>query len=563
MHKLKKAFAILLALALVFSLGITAYAAEQKGSITIHEAGGVSVAGKTFRAYKVLDLNLVGNDGYVYTVPAELKSFYADYFELSEDLGDFDYQVTQKISALTGDDLFAFAADVLAAAKEANITPASVTGQEGDTSVKFTDLPLGYYVVEDTAETTPVSALVLTSTKPNVEVNIKAELPVVDKKIVEGQDKVETNNASVGDVVSYEITSKVPDMTGYTKYYFVLKDTMSPGLTFSQDVAITIGNQTLTKDTDFTVTAKTSGSGTEIEIVFKDFIGYKDQKGDAITVTYSATINENAVIGAAGNPNYVKLQYSNNPNKEVGGDPDNPDKPAEPVGETPEEEVRTYVTGLKLIKVDPEGNRLTGAEFTITGNKLNKVLVRKDVYTQDENGSYWRLTDGTYTTQDPLTEGVDQSKYESVTVKYAKESVTEVKETQENVEATAVVGDDGVLRFDGLSAGDYEITEIRSPAGYNLLEKPFKITIGWTAPENASDPCTWTVSDTEAGDGYASSLESGAQIVDGCIQIQVENNSGTQLPETGGMGTTLFYIVGGLLMTTAVVLLITKKKLAM
>ena len=562
MHKLKKTFALLLALALVLSLGITAYAAEQKGSITIHEAGGVSVEGKTFLAYKVLDLNLVG-EGYVYTVPEALKDFYADYFELNEALGDFDYQVTQKIAALTGDDLFAFASGVLAAAKEANIAPASVTGQRGDTSVKFTDLPLGYYVVEDTAETTPVSALVLTSTKPNVEVNIKAELPVVDKKIIEEQDRVETNNAAVGDVVSYEVTSKVPDMTGYTKYYFVLKDTMSLGLTFNQDVAITIGNQALTKDNDFTVTAKATANGTEIEIVFKNFISYKDQKGDAITVTYSATINENAVIGAAGNPNYVKLQYSNNPNKVVSGDPDNPDKPAVPEGETPEEEVRTYVTGLKLIKVDPEGNRLTGAEFTITGNKLNKVLVRKDVYTQDENGTYWRLTDGTYTTQDPLDEGVEQSKYESVTVKYAKESVTEVKETQENVKATAVVGDDGVLRFDGLSAGDYEITELRSPAGYNLLEKPFKITIDWTAPENVSVPCTWTVSDTEAGDGYASSLESGAQIVDGCIQIQVENKSGTQLPETGGMGTTLFYIVGGLLMTTAVVLLITKKKLSM
>lgn len=562
MHKLKKTFSLLMALALVLSLGITAYAAEQKGSITIHEAGGVSVEGKTFLAYKVLDLNLVG-EGYVYTVPEALKDFYADYFELNEALGDFDYQVTQKIAALTGDDLFAFASGVLAAAKEANIAPASVTGQRGDTSVKFTDLPLGYYVVEDTAETTPVSALVLTSTKPNVEVNIKAELPVVDKKIIEEQDRVETNNAAVGDVVSYEVTSKVPDMTGYTKYYFVLKDTMSLGLTFNQDVAITIGNQALTKDTDFTVTAKATANGTEIEIVFKNFISYKDQKGDAITVTYSATINENAVIGAAGNPNYVKLQYSNNPNKVVSGDPDNPDKPAVPEGETPEEEVRTYVTGLKLIKVDPEGNRLTGAEFTITGNKLNKVLVRKDVYTQDENGTYWRLTDGTYTTQDPLDEGVEQSKYESVTVKYVKESVTEVKETQENVEATAVVGDDGVLRFDGLSAGDYEITELRSPAGYNLLEKPFKITIDWTAPENVSGPCTWTVSDTEAGDGYASSLESGAQIVDGCIQIQVENKSGTQLPETGGMGTTLFYIVGGLLMTTAVVLLITKKKLSM
>ena len=128
MHKLKKPFALLLALALIFSLGITAYAAEQKGSITIHEAGGVSVAGKTFQAYKVLDLNMVGG-GYVYTVPETLKSFYSDYFDLSQALGDYDYQVTQEIAALTGDYLFAYASDVLAAAKEAGIAPASVTGQ--------------------------------------------------------------------------------------------------------------------------------------------------------------------------------------------------------------------------------------------------------------------------------------------------------------------------------------------------------------------------------------------------------------------------------------------------
>ena len=562
MHNCKKPFALLLALLFVLSLGITAFAEEQKGSITIREANGVSVEGKTFQAYQVLDLTMVGS-GYVYTVPEALKSFYAGYFSLSGDLGDFDYQVTQKISALTGDDLFAFAAQVLAAAKAAGITPASVTGQEGETYVKLNELPLGYYVVEDTGETAPVSALVLTSTNPNAEVNIKADLPVVDKKIVEGNKRVDTSNGAIGDVVSYEITSQVPDMTGYTKYYFILKDTMSPGLIFHQDVAITIGNQALTKDTDFSVTYETTSGGTEIEIVFKNFIRYQEQKGSAITVTYSATINENAVIGTAGNPNLVTLMYSNNPNKEVGGEPDNPDKPLTPVGQTPQEEVRTYVTGLALIKVDPEGNRLTGAEFSITGNKLNKVLVRKDVFTPDETGSYWRLSDGTYTTQDPLAEGVDQSLYENVNEKYRQESVTEVKETLLGVNATAAVGDDGVLRFDGLAAGDYEITELRSPAGYNLLEKPFKITIGWTAPDKISDPCVWTVSDTEAAQGYATSLESGARIQDGLIQIQVENQSGTQLPETGGIGTTLFYIVGGLLMTTAAVLMITKKSLSL
>lgn len=561
MRNLKKIFCACMAIMMLLSLGVSAYAAEQTGSITINEANGVGVEGKTFRAYKVLDLQMVGQ-GYIYTVPADLKNFYAAFFTLEPDLGDFDYQVTQKIAALSGDTLFAFAAEVLNAAKNAQIVPASVTGAEGDTSVKLTGLPLGYYVVEDTADTAPVSALVLTSTNPNVTVNIKADLPTVDKKIVEGKNRVTANNAAIGDTVSYEVISRVPDMTGYTKYYFVMNDTLSKGLTFQNDVTITIGETKLTQDKDFSVSVSQTESGTEIEIVLKNFIQYKARKDDIITVCYSAILNEAAVIGTAGNPNHVYLQYSNNPNQTVDGDPENPDKPQKPIGQTPDAEVRTYVTGLELIKVDSEGNRLAGAEFEITGSKLNKVLVHRDVFKEDPSGEIWKLADGTYTAQDPMGEGIDQSVYADINTRYRKDSITETRETHENISARAAVGDDGILRLDGLSAGEYVITELRSPSGYNLLSKPFKLTVSWTAPANFSDPCQWNVSDTEVKGGYPDSLESGARIENGVIKIQVENQSGTQLPETGGMGTMLFYLIGGLLTTTAAILLIFRKRVS-
>ena len=547
---------------MLLSLGVSVFAAEQTGSITINQANGVGVEGKTFQAYKVLDLQMVGQ-GYVYTVPAALKSFYANFFTLDPDLGDFDYQVTQKIAALSGDGLFRFAAEALKAAKNAQIHPASVTGAKGDTSVKLAGLPLGYYVVEDTAETAPVSALVLTSTNPNVSVNIKADLPTVDKKIIEGEKRVSANNAAIGDVVPYEITSRVPDMTGFTKYYFLLNDTLSKGLTFQNDVTISIGAKSLKKDVDFTVASSETAAGTEIEIVLKNFIQYKDWKDSTIKVCYSAVLNENAVIGTTGNPNHVSLQYSNNPNQVIDGDPENPDKPAVPVGRTPESEVRTYVTGVKLIKVDPEGTRLTGAKFQITGVRLNEVVVRQDIFKEDASGTFWKLADGTFTTQDPMAEGIDQSKYTDVSIKYRLESTTEIRKTHQNVTAEAVVGDDGILHFDGLSEGEYTITELQSPSGYNLLREPLKITISWTAPTKLSDPCQWDVSDTEAEQNYPESMESGAQITDGIIQIQVENQSGTQLPETGGMGTLLFYLVGGVLTTTAAILLVFRKKSAL
>ena len=554
---MKRIVSIVLCAVMILSLGIGVFAAGDVGSITVKNADNVSVEGKTFKAYKILDLELVGTDGYVYTVPAGLKSFYAAEFELDTASGDFDYEVASKINEMTAnsDELFAFAAKALAAAKTAGIVPETATGVQGAASVSFTDIPLGYYLIEDAGEAAPISALMLKSAGSNVEITLKADKPGIEKKIDGNTDTddsteglVDYNNAAIGDKVPYVLTSAVPDMIGYTKYYYVVTDVLSKGLTFNNDVAITVGDATLTKDKDYTVTVTVNDDGTtSVKIVFVDFIRYKTQAGAAIVISYSATVDEDAVIGPAGNPNEVVLKYSNNPNHDESGNPGDEPGPDSPIGVTPEDETRTFVTDLSVIKVDPERNRLTGAEFTLTGEKRNKVIVTKDVFTADETGEYWKLTDGTYTTDEPASE--DDVSYESTTVKYKKETVSEVITTSESVTASGTVGTDGVLTFTGLSAGTYEITEIKAPNGYNLLDDPITVTVGWTAPVDGETDCTWTYSGTDSVNGTNVNT------------VTVVNQAGTELPSTGSIGTRIFYIAGGVLAAAAVVLLITRRRM--
>lgn len=425
----------------------------------------------------------------------------------------------------------------------------------------------GYYFVKDTgtsvAEGDAYTKYIL-HVVGDVEVDAKAEAPTLVKEIVEGSTKVDANNASIGDKVNYELTSKVPKMDGYEKYYFVVNDTLSKGLTFNNDVAIKIGEKTLAKDTDYTVTVtdnSSNGTGTSIEIVFKNFIQYKDNyAGKDIVITYSAKLNENAVIGSTGNPNKVKLTYSNNPNITDDGTTDNPDKPTDnsPVGKTPEDTVITYVTGIELTKVNEAGDRLEGAKFEIVGEKLNTVVVRTDVFTVNENGTYWKLKDGSYTTDDPSTESMDQSKYESTTVKYVKAVQENIIVKSKDVQYTAATGADGILRLDGLSAGNYTITEIKAPDGYNMLEAPITINIKWTAPTalvaDGTEQCRWAIADGDT---------SGAKVnTNGIITLTVENKAGAVLPSTGGMGTTIFYVLGGLLIVAAGVALITRRRMS-
>lgn len=452
----------------------------------------------------------------------------------------------------------------------------------------------GYYFIKDkdgsvTAEGESYTKYML-QVIGDVEVNAKADTPSLDKEIVEDepmcgntqpdhehtQDCYETdrNNAAVGDVVNYKVTSNVPVMDGYENYFFVVTDTMSKGLTFNNDVAIVITGPTITAKTltaeDFTVTTSAGVNGsTEFKIVFKNFIQYKALAGADIEIRYSATLNEDADMGTTGNKNTAKLTYSNNPQVSTDGDEPSPDSP---VGETPEEETYTYTTEIELTKVDGEGNRLEGAEFEISGTKMNTVVVRKEVFSpanpQDVE-RYYELIDGSYTTTMPTVETA--ASYAGITGATTEEDVNKVQVYRKDIQtevvtsiatdadgnpipvtARAVVSENGVLRFEGLAAGEYTITEITAPNGFNLLDKPLKINITWQEDPNDLTKCIW--------DKTVDS-DSGFQVGDdGIFRINVVNQSGTTLPSTGGMGTTIFYVVGTILVLGAAIVLIAKKR---
>ena len=545
MKYIKRTLALLLAVVLVLALSVGAFAAEDYSITVTNTNTSVSISGNTYRAYKIFDATYSG-DHVAYTVSKEFEGFTYEG-KSGDDLIAYLGTLDNNSEAL---DKFAKAA--LAYAAEKGIQAAGSVTATGESATIALAAP-GYYLVTGTATPsegqTVTAACSLTTAKPTATVNPKVDAPSIDKKIVEGATDVDANTANIGDSVNYKITSSVPNMQSYEKYYFVMEDTLSKGLTFNDDLAITIGSKTLVKDTDYTLTVtKNSDGTTSLEIVFKNFIQYKAQTGVAITVTYSATLNQDATLDpATGNPNKVKLIYSNNPNETGTGT----DKPGEgdPVGETPESETKTYVTGVKLTKVDSKDSSkaLTGAKFQIKGTGMKVVLVNKEIFKASSSGTYYMLKDGTYTTEAPSEATKD--KYDSTTQKYEKVTVVDKTTIPTEINATGYVDANGVLTFEGLGEGEYEITELIAPQGYNLLKDPIKLVISANATFAG---CTWTV--TENGTALIADSEY-------LYAFNVENNSGTELPSTGGIGTTIFYIVGSLLAVGAVILLVTKKRM--
>lgn len=493
---MKKVLSCLTALLLVIALAIPAFA-ESTGTITIKPTDKVSLEGKTLKAYKLLDASFVNGtnatEGVSYTVPDALADFYASQFALDKTAKDFSVQVADKISAMgnNSEALFAFAKAALAAAKAAGIT--GTVGSLDGVNYVISGLAHGYYVIEDEGAAKPLSALMLKTS--SAEIQLKADKPTVDKEIDGDNDTddsttglVKNNNAAIGDKVPFVVKSTVPATTGYTKYTMVFTDTFSTGLTYNNDLTVKVDGTTVT--TGYTATV----SGQTLTVTFTDVKGWDGKK---IELNYTATVNENAAIGTAGNDNTVYLTYSNNPNSDTETD------------RTPDSKTRTFVTEFGLLKVDKADHNKTlqGVEFELTGTKINKVLVT------DDNGTK-RLV-----------------------------------ETSEDVTVKATTDENGKILFTGLSAGTYTLTELKTLDGYNLLTSPITVTIGWTAPADDTADCTWTYSDNCDTSG------------DVAI-VTVENSTGTELPSTGGIGTTIFYIVGAVLVLGAAIILVTRKILA-
>ena len=443
-------------------------------------------------------------------------------------------------------------------AKKADLYLTSVVAGASNEKTSPYTIPVtgdGYYLIKDSEDPGAGDAYTkfILQVVRDVEVEAKADAPSLEKFIVEDGEQTEANNVSVGDRVNYVITSNVPDMDGYEKYFFVVHDTFAQGLTFEEgSVSVSVGGQNLEKSAYQVITDDLEDNCT-FEIIFKDFIQYKEQAGAAITVSYSALVNQDAVIGTIGNTNRAHLQYSNNPNVAQNGTEGNPDKPGfgDVTGVTPDEVTISYLTGIELIKIDDSENpnRLQGAEFKISGEKLNQVKIVKGVFTEDESGTYYKLKDGTYTETAPLESTMDR--YESAETMYVYEDVVEWITVTEEVDTTAMVGLNGELHFHGLAAGIYTIEEMAAPNGYNLLSEPITVEITFSAPEEVAtgeETAQWkyTVS------GAMTQKETIAE--NGKVQFSVINKAGIVLPSTGGAGVYAFYVIGiGLAVATIIV----------
>ena len=221
-----------------------------------------------------------------------------------------------------------------------------------------------------------------------------------------------------------------------------------------------------------------------------------------------------AAIGQPGNPNEVYLEYASNPNFSGTGTP--------PTSHTPEDTVLVFTYQLNVNKVDGADTtkHLSGAEF-----KLKCVKAE--------------------------TEATWNGKWVTV----ADNKVTGWVDTQDKG-AALTTGTDGLAWVAGLDAGTYELYETKAPVGYNRVKDPITIVIAATLDKGENTPAL-TALTIKVGSGAA---EDG-NMAGGTVTTTVQNNAGATLPETGGIGTTLFYIIGGTLMVGAAVFLVIRKRM--
>lgn len=473
----KKLASILLALAMVLSLVTTAGATQEGeiggGSITIDNA----VDGETYSIYQILYLESYDSAAGAYAYKA--NSAWENWLGTQTDYVSIDGQ--GYVTWVGTQDAARVAAFAAAAKKHAEETPlpADKTGNTTSTTVTFTGLNLGYYLV-----TTSLGTLCsLDTTNPEVKIEEKNTAPTIDKEVQEDSTNAwgEKNDADIGQTVNFRTT--VHAKKGAQNYK--VHDKMSEGLTFGSVTSVKVGDSTLTKDTDYTVVTTDICTDCDFHVVFTQTYLDTITADTNIVIEYTATLNENAVIYNEANTNDTKLSYGEH-------------------SETEWDQTSTYAYKFDIIKTDSSMKVLNGAKFELytaatDGNKINLV----------------KETDGTYrvaTATEAASEGF-----------------------------TFAVIEAGTATIKGLDGNTtYYLEETEAPAGYNKLSGRIAVKI-----ESAN------LTTTMSGDTWA----------EGDGGVQITNNTGTELPSTGGMGTTVLYVAGGALVLLAMIVLVMKKRM--
>ena len=563
---------LLTVLSVVPAMGATGTKKGETSKFTINN----TVSGHTYKLYQILvgDVsNLSEGTGTLSNVDPGSNAKKND----GETDEEFVKRVYDTVNAVdvTADTLGKVA---LAFANTATNPEYSVTG---DGNTKEIDVNNGYYIVVDTymksgtvTDGTDTISSYLVAVVGDTMVEPKDDYPTIDKKIVDTDankamdDSKKTDTAAIGDIINYEVSGNLPDMTGYTYYYYYITDKLSKGLTLDESsFKVMVGDNTLTKDTDYYIYVTNNRDGTtSFKLAMEDLKKYATGKniavGSTIKITYDATVNKDAAIGLDPNTNTVQLTYSNNPTQSVRKDSKDKGIPDDtvPTGVGPDKVTKTYVTELTIIKVDGDGNALKGAQFKLTGKNLNQIIVTTNTdFTQKAGGTYYKLKTGAYTQIAPKDDGSNNDLYESIDTKYSCKVTTETKtltQAGENTNITMEVDDSGYLKFTGLNVGEYTLTETKTPDGYNTID-PINFTINASVKANTST--------TETGGNIVWSSTKPTVIAlnetNGTFTTTIKNTKGTLLPSTGGMGTTLFYIFGAILVIGSGVVLITKKRM--
>ncbi|MBK4350739.1 SpaH/EbpB family LPXTG-anchored major pilin [Bifidobacterium longum] len=526
---MKKVFAAAAAIATVFGLAATTVAtanAADGATLTVSTADAKFV-GKTVNAYKMFSATVGGegaNKAVSYTLTDTWKPFFMDSTASGLN-GATDANVNDKaneyVSELAGDNLVAFAtkASNWAQTQAKNITAdktatVSAGATNGNYTATFTGLDYGYYVVAvpgaTLANTSGQYATLVSVDSTNVNANIKGSLPTVDKKVQVNGNGADTADAKIGDTLTFTLTSTIPDMSAYDTYTFNFKDTLSKGLTYGDITSVTVEgvDAPLVKDTDYTVTTTPAAAGnTLLTVGMTDFKNKQQTNaGKKITVTYTATLNENAVVGGAGNVNSATIQYSNDPSSTGTGESE-PDK------------VRVFTYGFTVDKYTGDNyndaaTRLAGAEFTLTAKGDTSAIK----FVQVNAGS---------ATEDAV---------------YRVAKADETAGTTTTITTPA----NGKVVFQGLKNGEYTLTETKAPAGYNKLASAIGVKVNGS--NDGTDTTNATVNITYNNDNNDTTYDQTAS--NGVIPVQ--NKSGAILPGTGGMGTIAFTVIGVLVIALGV-----------
>lgn len=475
MKHMKKFASVLLALVMVLAMSITTFAAEditEKGTITINNA----VVNQTYTVYQILDLESYNATAgaYAYKATEDWNSFIN-----RDDIKGIYVNVDEQgyVTWVDGADTAAFAKLAQKYAKENNIeNQGSATAASA--TVTFSDLELGYYLVDSSLGT----LCSLDTTNPNVTIKEKNEEPTNVKTVEEDSNGKygEENDADIGQTVNFKSTITAQD--GAQNYVF--HDKMSTGLTYGSVTGITLNGNTV-EEGNYEVKTAELGDECTFHVIFTQTFCDTLKAGDEIVISYTATVNENAVIGGEGNPNESKLSYGE-----------------EGKTETTPSITKTYTWEFNVYKYTTKDGKkvsLEGAEF---------ILYK----TVNGNNQYAQITNGKITGW-----------------------------TEDEAKATKLISNsEGKIEIDGLDSDSYYLKETKAPNGYNLLKDPVTVTID----ENGK------VNKNEEGAGLTNNT------------VEVENQSGSELPSTGGMGTTIFYVLGGILVLGAAVLLITRRRMS-